>query len=332
MKRPLAIFNRDIRSSFREFMLIYMIIAPILLTIGLKFFIPSAESASLQFALEGSLDESIVNEFSKYGDVEIYDNIEDIKTRVKDVDDIAGISINNLGRLKVILEGNESHDTKEMPKKIIREINRKEKIDIDYKTRNLGVQMSPLAIYGSISVIIIAIIMGGIILGLNLIEEKEAGTLRSLHVSPLNKLEFIIGKSIIAIILPIINVYIILWLLEMLNINLIMVFIMTLVSSIISIIIGFLIGSISSNQISGIANLKLIFFILSITIVGAILLPDNKHFLLYWAPTYWSFVGFRDIIIREITWYQLWRYASWTMGLSLVFLILLKNRIKRGLV
>lgn len=331
MRRIISIFRRDITSSTRDFLIMYMIIAPILLAVGLRFFIPSATSASLQFALDDELGTKVIEEFEKYGSVELYSSIDEIKNRVDKIDDIAGIIKGDNGEIQMILEGNESHDTKEIPRKIIRDIVMDEKLDVNYHVNDIGIKMSPITWIGSITLIIIAVTLGGLLIGLNIIEEKESMTIKAMNVSPVGRLEFIIGKSIIGIVIPIINVFAILWILNMLYINLSMVLVMTIVSSMIGVVIGFLIGVISPNQIAGIANMKILFFIVGIPIVGGILLPQSKHFLLYWAPTYWSFIGFKGLLLESITWNQLWIYSIWILALTFFLFMIFKNKIRKGL-
>ncbi len=332
MKRIISIFIRDLNSSFREFMLTYMLVAPILLAIAFKFFIPSVSSASLQFALDSSIREDVIKIFNQYGKVETYDSIEEIKSRVNDIDDVAGIIKNENDNFVVILEGNESHDTVEVPQMIIRDIESNNNMNINYSVTNIGMQISPVTSIGTASIIITAIMIGGIIVGLNIIEEKQSGTIRALNVSPMKKFEFILGKSLIGIIIPIIQVYIILWILGFLNINLYMVFTMTIVSSLLVLIIGFLIGIISENQIAGIANMKFLMIIVSIAIIGAIMLPQNKHFMLYWSPSYWTFMGLKGIITDTISWSEIGLYSLWILGLTLIIFFGLRKSIKKGLV
>lgn len=332
MKRIISIFIRDLNSSFREFMLTYMLVAPILLAIAFKFFIPSVSSASLQFALDSSIREDVIKIFNQYGKVETYDSIEEIKSRVNDIDDVAGIIKNENDNFVVILEGNESHDTVEVPQMIIRDIESNNNMNINYSVTNIGMQISPVTSIGTTSIIITAIMIGGIIVGLNIIEEKQSGTIRALNVSPMKKFEFILGKSLIGIIIPIIQVYIILWILGFLNINLYMVFTMTIVSSLLVLIIGFLIGIISENQIAGIANMKFLMIIVSIAIIGAIMLPQNKHFMLYWSPSYWTFMGLKGIITDTISWSEIGLYSLWILGLTLIIFFGLRKSIKKGLV
>ncbi len=332
MRRILSVFSRDILSSRRDFILAYMVIAPILLAVGLKFFIPGVESAALQFAIHEKLGKEVIAEFERYGKVEVYSTVERIEERVGTIDDIAGITRNEAGTYRVILEGNESHDTKEMAYMIIRDMTADGSLDVRFEVTDIGYRLSPVAGIGSASLILTAIIIGGMVIGFNMIEEKQSETMKALNVTPLTRLEFIAGKSMIGFLLPLVQVYVMLWILGLLNVNKAMILVMTVVSSMIAVIVGFLVGLMSSNQISGIANMKILFLIPSTSIIGAILLPADKHFLLYWSPFYWSFIGFREIITAAAVWRQVGVYACWILGLTLIAFLIMRGRIRKGLV
>lgn len=331
MQQIIAIFKRDVVSSFRDNIIIYTIIAPFLLAVGLKLFIPGVNAASLQFAIDEKSGSEVISEFKKYGRVEVYSKVNEIENRVLNIDDVAGITKDNNDIFKVILEGNEAYDTKFIPYKIIRTLENNYEYDVDYVVNDIGFFASPAATAGTASLLIAVIIIGGMLIGFNIIEEKENQTIQALNVTPVSKFKIIAGKSLLGLLLPLVNIYIILGLLEMLDVNLLMVLAMTVASSFIALIFGFLMGVLSSNQISGIANMKLLSMVFSIVIIGAILLPADKQFFLYWAPPYWSFIGFKGIILKAVSWEQIGIYVGWILGLTGLIFLLLKNRINRGL-
>lgn len=333
MRRILSIFKRDISNSLRDSILVYMLIAPILLTIGFKFFIPSAQSASLQFAIDKRVGKEVIEVFDRYGKVEVYSSVDDIKERVKNIDDITGITLGKDGEYQLILEGNETHDSVEISKMIIRSLIVNRKSNLNYIISDIDTKTSPLATYGTIFLLLMTILVSGVVIGFNIIEEKESNTLMALNVTPMKKIEFIIGKSITGIILPVIQAYIMLWILGWLNsINNLMVLVLIITSSLIGIITGFIIGVISSNQMVGITNMKIINFIISLIIIGAILLPKDKQFFLYWAPPYWFYIGLKGILLNTITWAKLGIYVVWIIGTVSFIFGLLKNKIRKGLV
>ena len=258
IRRILSIFKRDLKSSTREFLLLYMILSPLVLTIIFRFFIPSVNAVTYKFALDRKLGDSVIEEYKKYGDVEVLEGRDSIEDRVNKVDDIAGITIDGEGNYVVILEGNENDSLRFVSAQIAGEMGREDKSDYGFVFSNIGSKMSPLRIFGAIAMIIMAITLGGMTIGLNIIEEKDTGTISALTASPMNRAEFIAGKSVIGVVLPIIHTFIILWILGITGANPLMIIVMTLVSSLLTIVLGFLIGVMSGNQIAGIANMKIL--------------------------------------------------------------------------
>ncbi|MDQ7790686.1 MAG: hypothetical protein RDV00_00970 [Clostridia bacterium] len=44
-------------------------------------------------------------------------------------------------------------------------------------------------------------------------------------------------------------------------------------------------------------------------------LPASREFVLYWVPTFWTFAGFRAILVEGATWAEVWRLAGWNLAL-----------------
>lgn len=331
MKRLLSIFRRDIKSSIREFILLYIILAPILIAIGLRFFIPSVNAISFQFALDKGIPQTVVAEFEKYGKVELLNGRMDIEARVAKVDDIIGVMPKSDQSYIIISQGNEGEGASYIVRQIIEDLN-KPLQERSIVFSDIGATMSSVTIYGASSVIIMAIILAGMVIGLNIIEEKEASTMSALSVTPMRKMEFIAGKSFIGLLLPIVEALFAAWILNLSNINIAMLLVMTFVSSLIAAIFGFLIGVLSSNQIAGIANMKFLLLFVSASFIGAVMLPEGAQMFLYWSPLYWSTIGLIKVITNSATWFQIAQYATWIVGLTILVFMLSAGKIKKGLV
>lgn len=331
MKRIFSIFARDLKSSVREFLLLYIILAPLLITVGFKFFIPGVNAVSFNFAVDKNIGNNAIMEFENYGSVEILNDREAILKRVNKIDDITGIYIDEKGNYEIILEGSEGEKPKLIASQIINQITTGNESGINVSFSHINATMSPIVIFVSASMIILAIVFGGIVIGLNIIEEKEALTVSALSVTPMSKIEFILGKSLIGIISPIVQVFIILWILNIMDVNFLMILVMILMSSFVAIILGFLIGVLSSNQIAGIANMKFLLIIVSASVLGAILLPQDKQFFVYWSPIYWSTTGFMNIVSKTATWVIIGQYSLWIALLTIIIFFIFKNRIRKGL-
>ena len=329
-RRILSIFKRDVKSGTREFILLYMILAPILVAIGLRFFIPSVDAISFQFVLDERLNAEVIETFHKYGKVEISKNRMDIEDRVNKVDDIIGITQNEEGKYIVLLEGNEKESSKYIAHQILNELEG-ETTTIAASFNDMGASLSSVAIYGTSSVIILAIVLSGMVIGLNIVEEKESETLSALSVSPMRRMEFILGKSLMGLLLPMVETMIVLWILEISDISLGMILVMTLASSLVSIIMGFLMGVLSSNQIAAIANMKFLMIIVSASFIGAVALPQNLHVFLYWSPMYWSAMGLINIVENNTDWGQITQYTLWIISLTVFMFFIFRRKIMKGL-
>lgn len=330
MRRLLSIFRRDVKSSVREFLLLYIILAPIAITIGLRFFIPSVNAISLQFALDRGMEEAAVQEFEKFGRVELLDGRTALENRVNKVDDIIGVLQKEDGGYVVITQGNEKESAKLMAYQILSGIKSKG-TEQAVTFSDIGAKISSIAVYGASSVILMAILLGGMVIGLNIIEEKENMTISALNVTPMRRLEFIAGKSIVGFVLPVIEALAVIWILGLRDVNVGMVLVMTLSSSIIAVIFGFLMGVLSSNQITGIANMKFLLIFVSASYIGAAVLPADKHIFLYWSPLYWSSIGLIRVIVNTITWTQIVQYTVWIIALTGLVFLLFKGKIQKGL-
>lgn len=83
-------------------------------------------------------------------------------------------------------------------------------------------------------------------------------------------------------------------------------------------IMGFLMGFISPNQMAAAANMKLLFLPISITIIGAVMLSPNMHFLLYWSPFYWMYDGLNSIFRDMATWSQIGWDCLWIIIITAI--------------
>lgn len=330
MKRILSIFSRDVKSSTREFLLLYIIIVPLLIAFGLRFFIPSVNAISFQFALDKKLDNAVFELFENYGKVEALEGKSAIINRVNKADDIVGITQKEDGSFVAIFEGNEKESSRYIARQIIRKLQGSEQ-DAVIRFSDIGIKISSVAVYGTSSAILMAIILSGMVIGLNIIEEKESGTISALSATPMRRMEFFAGKSLIGFVLPVIETFIILWILGMQDVNQGMMLMMTVACSLVAVILGFLVGVLSSNQIAGIANMKFLLLLVSASYIGAIVLPRELQPFLYWSPLYWATVGLNAVITKSATWAQIYWYALWIIGITSFIFFIFKKRIAKGL-
>ncbi len=305
MKRIISIFKRDVVVATRDFVLLYIIVAPILLALLLSVFAPDVADSSAIFVYDESLKETEINKLEEIGHVIKLNDKDEIITRVNDSDDVYGL-IKNKDNYEIILEGNEAGNIEGLMKLVVSYLNSDKDNWLTYKISSIDFKLPPVVSIGTTSLIITSIILGGMIIGLNIVEDKEFSTINALNTSPLGKIEYILGKSVLGIILPIIHTPIVLKIMGLEGLKLTQLGFIVLVSSLFTIFYGLMIGTISSNQLSAIASAKGMMFVLAGSILGAIALKESLHYLLYWSPLYWIYQAIYKIVAGISTWRYLW--------------------------
>lgn len=102
-------------------------------------------------------------------------------------------------------------------------------------------------------------------------EEKEKNTLRTLMLSPLSPIEFLIGKSLISLFSCMISSLIVFFIVNAPNVNLFLYIIISLISSITIIILGLIIGLLCKSQMeTGIASTPIIMILMLIPMFSGI--------------------------------------------------------------
>jgi ABC-2 type transport system permease protein len=199
------------------------------------------------------------------------------------------------------------------------------------KESNKGRLIPPITVFGFSFVVIISFALGGMVIGFNLIEEKESGAMRALMVTPIAKNELIFGRSIMGIVIPLFHALTATLIFDIPNIDYLKLIIVSVVSSIIGVVVGFLIGVVSSSQMSGIANMKISGWLLLMPVTLAFILPERAQWIFFWSPTYWSFVALRDILNMSSKWSGFAFQVLWICLTTAILFLLMKNKIRKGL-
>ncbi|MFO7881335.1 MAG: ABC transporter permease [Kosmotogaceae bacterium] len=329
IRRIFNIFRLDLKNSQRDKIMIYIFIAPVLLAILFKIVSPDFQNISIKFVVLEN-DTRIAEQLNKYGQVEVvtdYSNMEEVVARE---DETVGVYTTDDGEISLLLQGNESEQTRELAKLSLTGFMMNGFVS-DIETSDLGKTLPPVILLGFSFTVILSYTLGGLVIGFSIIDEKESEAMKALMVTPISRNELIVGRSIVGIVVPVIHALLAVLIFGVTGINLIQLIVITIISSIIGIVLGFFIGVISSNQMTGITNMKISVLLLFLPVVVSLILPENQHIFLYWAPTYWSFSAIRDILTQSIGWTELSYKMLWiaiTTGLLFIFIW---KKIRAGL-
>jgi len=174
-------------------------------------------------------------------------------------------------------------------------------------------------------------ILGGMIIALNIVEEKNDNTISAIHLSPVSRIGFIAGKSMIGIIIPMVGTLLILIITGFRDINFFHAFIMVATSCIISILVGFIEGINNDDVMNAAGNMKMLFLPLFGSVAGEELLADKWQVLFYWIPFYWTYKGNDLVLSNSGSWIDIMKYAGIVFGISVVVFLLLAPKIRKGL-
>jgi len=331
MKRILAIVSRDIKSGTRDWLIMYLAIAPILIALVLKALIPGVSDTTLNVVLLEDTPVELQEHIEKYAKVSYVEDQDLMEDRVLKMDDVFGLKIEGED-YKIISQGNEVFNMVQLFSSVIDQYRYKDlEIDIEVKTSDMGWTMSPLKLQGSIIVIIFTTILGGMLIVLNLVEEKMSNTISAINVTPTSKPQLVIGKGLLGFILSIFGSYVTIFILGFESIDYGMLALTVFSLAWISVIIGFSIGVVNDEPISAVASMKMTFVPVLASVFGAIYLPTKWLFILYWSPFYWAYLNVRDILMNEAVWSKILLHNGIILFLTGLVFVGLRKRIQRGL-
>lgn len=332
IKKILYIFQRDLKTSVRNFITLYILVVPIIFAIMINVFSPGINDTTVEIVLLEEENQVQSEYFENFATVEFLDSIEGIEGRVRKRDNIVGVIPDENNEYIILSQGNEPDYIIDYVKNLITfdhyDIGMEDSIAeiVDY-----GRDIPPLKKTMVNTAIIFTSILGGMIIALNIVEEKTDNTISAIHLSPVSRTAFIAGKSMIGIVVPIVGTYLLLLITGFRNINYFYVLLMVATSCIISVLIGFIEGINNDDVMNAAGNMKLLFMPLFGSIAAQELLADKWQILFYWIPFYWTYKGNDLILSNSGSGLEIIKYSGIVLGISMVVFMMLAPRIRKGL-
>ena len=332
IRKILLIFQRDLKTSVRNFITLYILVVPVMFAIMINVFSPGINDTTVEVVLLEGENPQQEEYFSQFAKVEVLKTVEDIEERVLKRDNIVGVLPDKGDEYFILRQGNE-------PDYIIDYVRNLTAFDhygigIEDTTAEIvdyGRDIPPLKKIMLNVAIIFTSIMGGMIIAINIVEEKSDNTISAIHLSPVSRLGFIAGKSLIGVFVPIVGSFILLFFTGFRDINYFHAFLMVATTCLISLTVGFIEGVNNDDVMTAAGNMKLLFLPLFGSIAGVELLADKWQPLFYWAPFYWAYKGNDLVLSNAGSLLEILKYSGIVLGISLVVFVVLAPRIRKGL-
>jgi ABC-type multidrug transport system permease subunit len=332
IRKIFLIFKRDLKVSVRNFITLYIIIVPIIFAVIINVFSPGINDTTVEIVLIEGENVEQGEYFEQFAKVEFLNNLDEMEERVKKRDNIIGVAPDGNNEYFILSQGNEPTYVVDYVKNLVTfdhyDINVE---DSQAEIVDYGRDISPLKRLMVNVATIFTSVLGGMIIALNIVEEKTDNTISAINLSPVSRLGFIAGKSLIGVFVPVVGTFLMLFITGFRDINYFHAFLMVVSSCIISIMVGFIEGINNDDVMNAAGNMKMLFLPLFGSIAGAELLADKWQPLFYWVPFYWTYKGNNLVLSDSGSLVDIMKYSGIVLVISMIVFIVLAPRIRKGL-
>lgn len=331
MNKVIRIFYKDAKIAIKDAMLLYIIVFPIILAIGILLFTPGISDSSVKIAMLESESKDYIEYMKIYTQIELFASMDELERRVLKRDDIPGI-ISSDDSYELIVEGNEDPAV----------INLVETMNVLYKlgaTRenttatilSFEKTVPPIKTKLINMLILMMIMLAGMVIALGIVEEKSDNTISAMNVSPVSQNAFIIGKSLLGSVAALGSIILSLLILGYYDINWFMIILVGLTTMILTIVVGLMQGINSSDVIEAATGVKMMMLPIAASIAGYELLSDKWQWTMYWSPFYWSYKANDIVLSKNAEWGEVLLYSGIVFIISFSVYLLLMPKIRKGL-
>jgi ABC-2 type transport system permease protein len=331
MKKLFVLFFRDLKVNGRDFLTLYIMVVPIIFGIAINLITPSVNDTTINLALIMDENPQMEAYLKDYAKVTTYKDLEALKERVSRRDEVFAYVPEESGYY-ILQQGDEMEEALDYAKLLLTFYEQDVKMeDSTAILHDFGRTAPPLKKLLLNIMMMFTAVLGGMLIAINIIEEKVDKTIRAIHLTPVSRTGYILGKSLIGITIPFIGSIAMIWITGYGNINWPQMMVLVVVSMIISILFGFIQGINNESVMDAAGSVKLLFLPLAGAVAIAELLGDKWQWTAYWVPFYWTYKGVDEILSYQSSWRNTLLYSGIVVLISIVVYVLLMPRIKKGL-
>jgi len=331
LKKIWTIFMRDLKVNTRDFIALYILVVPVVFGFGIQALAPSVNDTTVRLAMLESDNPAKAEYLEQFAKVEVFADMEDLTARVEKRDNIVAI-ISEGDSSYILTQGNEPESVMDFAK-LVNSFYELE-LDVDETTakfESFGRTESPLKkMLVNISLLFTSV-LAGMMISLNIVEEKMDNTVSAINVSPISRVGFILGKSMMGMFLAIYGSVALVWITGYQNVNFGQMLLAIGSITLLSLVVGFIQGIANDDVMNAGAGMKMMFLPVAAAVAAVELLSDKWQILFYWVPFYWSYKGNEAILSSTSTWPQIIGYSAIVLALSSVVYYLLAPKIQKGL-
>lgn len=317
MKRLFTIIQKDLISTTRDALLLYILAAPLIIAVGARIFLPTVGQSSVNMVMTEATAAELGETLGDYANViEVRDDAA-LERRVLALDEAVGVAPAG-GGYELLLEGNESATSQELAAIALERALSGEPLP-QAEVVEVGTQRVPFREWIGAFTALSVLFFGAIVMGFHIIEDKESGMILAMGVSPLTRRTYLLARGVLVLAVGVLGVFISLYGLGITTFDPAHILLAALAGTTTAVLFGFIMGAITANQIAGFAFVKIGFWPIILPAVIALFIPSRWEWTLYWTPTYWVFESFKRILVEGLGWAALWGPLVWTVALTAVF-------------
>lgn len=331
LKKIWTIFIRDLKVNTRETITLIILIIPLLLAVGINLITPGINDTTVNVALVRNENMEQAGYFDKFAHVELLDSAKAVEDRVMQRDSVLGI-VNGNGGYVILAQGNEPGSIIDYTK-IIKALYESgaEPDSARAEIVDFGRTTPPIKKLMVNAMLLFNAVLAGMLISLNLVEEKADKTVSAMNVTTVSRSAFIIGKSMIGIVFALILSAGCLIITGYYDINIGQAALVILSTTILSMMVGFVQGINSNDVMEAAGSVKLMFLPLAGSIAGYELVTDNWQIFFYWSPFYWAYKANNIILSKGNDWGQMLVCVGAIIAICALVYAALAPRIRKGL-
>ncbi len=331
LKKIWFIFMRDIKVNLRDFISLYILLVPILFAVGIRLLVPSVNDTTVDLAMLEGDNPEMVTYLEQFANVELFNDVDAITERLERRDNIVAV-LPEGDEYYILTQGNEPESVVEFAKLL----NSYHVLDLDVENttaviESFGRTESPLKKLLVNIMILMTSVLAGMLISINIVEEKVDNTVSAINVSPISRVGFILGKSMTGMFLAVYGTVAILWITGFSDVNLGQIALAIVSVTLLSILIGFIEGINNDDVMNAAAGIKMLFLPLGAGVAAAELLNEQWQILFYWIPFYWTYKGNDAILSYNASWPQIIGYTAIVLALCTAVYYFLAPKIQKGL-